>query len=75
MYVVPQADLAFAIRQVEESDSSSCSLPQLLLVDAAGRQLLAKGVTLWRVDSLEDTLVGIAVRIDSWQCVEPAGAL
>ena len=62
-----QADWAFAVRQVEESASFSVTLPQLQLVDAAGRQLLARDVVLWRVDSLEDTPIGLAVLFKSWQ--------
>lgn len=57
------------MRQAEESGASSCTLLELKLVDSAGRQLVARDVTLWRVDSLEDTPVGLAVLFKSWQYV------
>ena len=62
-----QADWAFAVRQVEESAAFSCTLPELQLVDSCGRQLLVRDVTLWRVDSLEDTPIGLAVLFTSWR--------
>lgn len=65
----PQADWAFAVRQVEESAAFSCTLPELQLVDAAGRKVLVCDVTLWRVDSLEDTPIGLAVLFKSWKYV------
>ena len=61
-----QADWAFAVRQVEESSAFSVALPELRLVDAAGRAVIARDVTLWRVDSLEDTPIGLAVLFKSW---------
>lgn len=63
-----QADWAFAVRQVEESPSST-TLPELRLVDASGRVLVARDVALWRVDSLEDTPIGLAVLFKSWSYV------
>lgn len=62
-----QADWAFAVRQVEESASFSTTLPELQLVDSSGRQLVARDVTLWRVDSLEDTPIGLAAMFQSWR--------
>lgn len=64
-----QADWAFAVRQVEESATFSCTLPQLALVNAAGRRLVARDVTLWRVDSLEDTPIGFAALFKTWKYV------
>lgn len=64
-----QADWAFAVRQVEESASCSCTLPELRLVDSSGRQVVASDVTLLRVDSLEDMPIGFAVLFKSWKYV------
>jgi hypothetical protein len=68
-YTHMQADWAFAVRQVEESASCSTTLPELRLVDATGRVCAARDVTLWRVDSLEDTPIGFAVLFKSWSYV------
>lgn len=64
-----QADWAFAVRQVDDSPSCSTTLPELRLVDASGRVLVAQDVALWRVDSLEDTPIGFAVLFKSWSYV------
>jgi hypothetical protein len=42
-------------------------LPQLLLRGAAGARVVARDVVMWRVDSLEDTPIGIALRIGGWE--------
>jgi hypothetical protein len=52
---------------VEESASFSVALPQLELQNLAGQKVVAKDVTMWRVDSLEDTPIGMAVLTKSWQ--------
>jgi hypothetical protein len=69
VFSATQADWAFAVRQVEESAACSCTLPELRLVDSSGRHVVASDVTLWRVDSLEDTPIGFAVMFKSWECV------
>ncbi|KAF8066330.1 hypothetical protein HT031_002653 [Scenedesmus sp. PABB004] len=69
-----QADWAYAARKVEESAAACATLPALELRGAIGRAVLARDVTLWRVDSLEDTPVGMAVLVRSWEPAPAAAA-
>jgi hypothetical protein len=62
-----QSDWAYAAQKVEESASFSVTLPQLELQDLAGQKVIARDVAMWRVDSLEDTPIGMAVLVKSWQ--------
>jgi hypothetical protein len=62
-----QSDWAYAVQKVEESASSSVTLPQVELQNLAGQKVVAKDVTMWRVDSLEVTPIGMAVLVKSWQ--------
>ncbi|WIA22845.1 hypothetical protein OEZ86_009793 [Tetradesmus obliquus] len=62
-----QSEWAYAVQKVEESARFSASLPQLEFNNLAGQKVIAKDVTMWRVDSLEDTPIGMAVLVKSWQ--------
>eukprot|EP00775_Hariotina_reticulata_P011590 gene11590-11734_t len=62
-----QADWAFAGRQIEASSAFSCKLPQLLLQNMSGGAVVGQDVTVWRVDSLESTPIGMAVLVQRWR--------
>lgn len=62
----PQAEWAFALREADESFKRTAVVPRLALAAAGGRRAVARDVTVFRVDSLEDTPVGQAVLIRDW---------
>lgn len=62
-----QSEWAYAVQKVEGSARFSAGLPQLEFNNLAGQKVIAKDVTMWRVDSLEDTPIGMAVLVKSWQ--------
>lgn len=61
-----QAEWAFALREADESFAKCVTVPRLALAAAGGRRAVARGVVLFRVDSLEGTPVGQAVLIREW---------
>ncbi|KAI8464162.1 MAG: hypothetical protein J3K34DRAFT_441413 [Monoraphidium minutum] len=65
-----QAEWAFALRDADESFRRFAVVPRLALAAGGGRRAVARDVTVFRVDSLEDTPVAQAVLIRKWSAPE-----